>query len=262
MSYLAAAIRVKAKTLLRYRLDLLLRVAGNVVTVFVLYAFWTALYSDRGTVAGLTRDVAILYAVASTIFGLIVTTEIEQQIMRAIWRGDIALMLAYPVGYPFLLFIDSLAGVAVRIGVLVVPYSLAAWFFFGDDVQIGLYAGALFLLSAALSYVLFFYQLCFGCLAFWTIGTNGIQEMRGIAMKFLSGAIIPLWFFPPFLFDLSGWLPFQAIYHTPLSILIGKIDGEMIGQALGIQVAWMAAFAVGSWLVWRAGVRRVVIHGG
>ena len=111
--------------------------------------------------------------------------------------------------------------------------------------------------------ITFYYQRIFGTLSGWTFGqVSGLAIARREAARLLSGSFIPLWFFPPWAFDIAGLLPFQAMYHTPLSILIGKIEGGEALRAIAVQAVWIAGFALLAHVIWRRGVRKLVVHGG
>jgi ABC-2 type transport system permease protein len=89
-----------------------------------------------------------------------------------------------------------------------------------------------------------------------------VLEARDAAMLVFSGSMIPLWFFPQWLFNIAKFLPFQAIFHTPLSMLIGKLEGRAALEALFIQIAWLLIFLSISYIVWKKAKKRVVVNGG
>ena len=52
------------------------------------------------------------------------------------------------------------------------------------------------------------------------------------------------------------------MFSTPLLIYVGEIKPERYGQAMGLQVLWIAILGAISIVIWRAGARRVVVQGG
>jgi ABC-2 type transport system permease protein len=78
----------------------------------------------------------------------------------------------------------------------------------------------------------------------------------------LGGEIVPLVFFPAAVQGFIFLLPFAAMYSTPLLIYVGTIGPDEYAQALGVQLVWIAIFAVIAVFMWRAGAKRVVVQGG
>jgi ABC-2 type transport system permease protein len=119
------------------------------------------------------------------------------------------------------------------------------------------------LLSFLIGYgVNFFLNFLMNSVAFWTLETFAIQLIVRWISDLLSGQIIPLTFFPGLLGTLVMGLPFASIYSTPLLIYVGVIPPSAWAVALGVQAAWLAAFAALSTMVWRAASRRVTVQGG
>jgi ABC-2 type transport system permease protein len=78
----------------------------------------------------------------------------------------------------------------------------------------------------------------------------------------LSGAIIPLAFFPQWLVPGLRLSPFAALVDTPFRIWFGELTGERALAAIGLQLFWALALAVfGRWCLGRA-MRRLQVQGG
>jgi len=263
VKYLAATLRLQFRTTLTFRFDLAVTVLRNVLTVCCLFALWTALFTGRTAVAGIDKNTMILYAVASTILGVFLSMRVENNMAESIHKGNIALMLARPIAYPLSLFMDAVANTIVNAVTRIFPYLIAAVIGFCLAECAGMRITGWLVISIALSYILMFlYQVLFGSLVFWTMDIAGLIEYRDVVMMLFSGAIVPLYFFPDWLFRMAMFLPFQAIYHTPLSIMIGRIDGSDAAMAVGLQLAWIVVLSLIARLVWRRAVRRVIVHGG
>ena len=81
-------------------------------------------------------------------------------------------------------------------------------------------------------------------------------------VEFLSGAVVPLSFFPEALQPFVYALPFASMQNAPFEIYIGRIDPSQALGVLALQAAWLAALtALGRKLMKRS-LRRVVIQGG
>ena len=46
-------------------------------------------------------------------------------------------------------------------------------------------------------------------------------------IRFLSGALVPMWVFPESLQIVSRYLPFEYIYYGPITVLIGDSNSRL-----------------------------------
>jgi ABC-2 type transport system permease protein len=74
--------------------------------------------------------------------------------------------------------------------------------------------------------------------------------------------LLPLELLPDSLRVVAWALPFQYIYYVPMSVLLGRLDGNELWSALAVQAAWAAALALLARAVWRRGLRRYEAVGG
>ena len=82
-------------------------------------------------------------------------------------------------------------------------------------------------------------------------------------MLLLSGASIPLAFFPEPLKTVVYHLPFQSIYNAPLSILLdGDPQPRTVLVTLGTQALWAGGMMLLSKLFWRISLRQITVNGG
>jgi len=278
LAYLGVAWSVAFKNALAFRANVFAQVSGTAFTVFLLVAFWSALFRERAQVEGIDLSGMLLYALGSTLLTVLYELQTAGELSRKIADGEVAVTMARPLPYPRTLLLDALAGGAVRLVLRVIPYAIAAVALMavvlGSSAFGGLLGGggggtgtaraALTVLSIVLGFLLTFsVQHLFATASFWTHGqVSGMTIARREAARLFSGSFIPLWFFPPWAFDMARALPFQAMYHTPLSILIGKLEGGAALRAVAVQAVWIVVLALLAHLGWRRGMRRVVVHGG
>ena len=244
-----------------YRMEVFTEVASLVLRVYLLRSLWTALYSQNANPLNLPLHSMITYATVALLMSLILEVDGTRLIREKIRLGTIATDLMKPISVPFYFFSDGF-GQTLLHAVLVVPSLLFALLLVHIDVpSVGTLA--VFFVSFALGYcVNFFLNFLMNSIAFWTLETFAVQLIVRWISDLLSGQIIPLTFFPGVLGTLVMGLPFAAIYSTPLLIYVGVIPPSQWLLALGVQAAWLVAFAALSALVWRAASRRVVVQGG
>jgi ABC-2 type transport system permease protein len=121
----------------------------------------------------------------------------------------------------------------------------------------------LFTVSVILSYLLSFYlNLIFGYLAFFLMNIWGFSILKTSIIKFFSGALIPLAFFPGVVRTVFEQLPFASLIYTPTMIYMGKYSELEIVFVLGKQVVWLAVFVLISKMIWGWAQKRLAVQGG
>ena len=102
-----------------------------------------------------------------------------------------------------------------------------------------------------------------GTICLYTESIWGINIMKQVVVMLLSGATIPVAFFPEPLKTIAGYLPFCSIYNAPLSVLLeGDPQPQTLLTTLGIQLFWCIAMAAISNLFWRVSLRQITVNGG
>jgi ABC-2 type transport system permease protein len=86
---------------------------------------------------------------------------------------------------------------------------------------------------------------------------------KEIILTVLSGALIPLQFFPQGIQKVLLWLPFQAIYHTPLMMVTKpQMAWETLAQMLLVQLGWVVILFVLTRLFYNQAIKVLRISGG
>jgi ABC-2 type transport system permease protein len=260
-AYLELA-RVQARTVLAYRSDYLVGLLGVILQVFLFRVVWTAVYADRGEVAGIELGTQIAYTTLVAVQYWVFNPWGVYQIPQRVYEGKIAVDLARPVG-----FIQQVMAGQAGATAATVPFALVALplaILVGGAVPpASVAAGLIYVASLLLAYVIIaMLAILVGLTAFWTLEIGGMFMIFRMVSQFFAGALVPLWFMPGWLRSVADVLPFQATTYTPLAIYLGQIDGVEARSALGVQVLWIVVLAVALRLTWTRAVRRVVVLGG
>lgn len=116
------------------------------------------------------------------------------------------------------------------------------------------------ILAIAINYCVDFFV---GTICFYTQSIWGVNIMKEVVVSLLSGATIPLAFFPEQLRRMVDFLPFQAIYHTPLHMLTGEgLSMADYMQELGMQLFWALVMLLFSKAFWKRSLKVLTINGG
>jgi ABC-2 type transport system permease protein len=140
---------------------------------------------------------------------------------------------------------------------LVLVFIFKVKFTFG----IGLF---LFPLSLLLAFLISFsIDYFIGLLGFYSESVWGFSTTKEIIVTVFSGALIPLQFFPEAIQKVLYWLPFQAIYHTPLMMVTRPDQGlEVFLPMLLIQLGWAGVTFFLARLFYNQAIKVLRIAGG
>jgi len=127
-----------------------------------------------------------------------------------------------------------------------------------EAARLGLFAVSMVL---ALGVVLAFSMLVY-ISAFFTINSMGVRMIAAVATDFLSGAYIPLPFFPNAVRVIVELLPFGSMQNMPLLIFSGHLSGAEALRGIGLQMFWLLILIVAGRLWMRQALKKVVVQGG
>lgn len=237
-----------------------------ILTQVILYmVLWRALYADVDRVAGLDVNQAVTYSTLATLIGLtrvILDGRSFESIAGRVQDGSIVFWFLRPL--------DAQRYCAWR-GVGEAAYS-TMWLLVG--LVLALSAGIILppasTLAALLAVVgyaagqVLLYQLTMivDLTGFWTLTTYGVSRLYAFTQTLLSGALIPLWYFPEWAQTVLAHLPFAGAIHTPVSLYLGRINPGGVGRALAEQVVWCVLLSGVARMLWRRAARRLLILGG
>lgn len=246
-----------------YRAQVFTHIGSVLLRVFLLSTLWTALYRNNGEQEGITLDAMITYATLALLLDLIYGVNGAYVIREKIREGSIAIDLMRPISVPMYVLADTVGQTSFA-ALQIIPALLLSLLIVHVDGPASAVAGVAFVASVLLGFMVnFFLDLIMATITFWTMEIFGVQIMVQFISSLLSGALVPLYFFPPGIIQqLAFASPFAAIYNAPLSIYIGKVAGAQIPAMLGFQLFWVVCFGIFALGLWRVGERRVVIQGG
>jgi ABC-2 type transport system permease protein len=246
-----------------YRAHFIFMALGNAFYVIVSYFLWQAIYAAQPSMNGLSFAQAYLQiAISMGIYGLL-TNWTEWFMSSQIQGGDVVRYLTKPLDYQFSTMFDALGGTAMNFIGIAFPTIILGFALAG----IPLPGPQAFLLCLLAILVGFFINFCIdfliGLLGFITTSIWGISITKEIVVLFCSGAIIPLAFFPEGIRAVLDWLPFQAIYTTPVTLLITPgLPLDQVGWLLLKQLGWLVIIFAATRLAYGASMRRMVVNGG
>lgn len=261
-AYLYAA-KTSMETMMAYRFQVWTFTVMQCLMMIAVGFFWRAAYGGTEVSNGVTDDTMITYTVISTLVSSLYFMGVEDRVSDAIKSGSIATDLIKPINLFGLYFAEDMGSIMFNLVFGTVPLFLVALLVFGFPAPASGAHFGFFLVSFALGYgINWTFSALFSLIAFTAIDLGPVFSIKYHFVNMLSGAIVPLWFFPEWLQKGLYFLPFVYMYQEPLSIYIGKYEAGECLWKLGVQAIWLAALTVVFVFAQKRAEHRVLVQGG
>lgn len=260
-----ALIKASLMEILAFPLSTIATFFGNIVFFIFTYYLWHGIYnySNSDVVSGLTCNDTIIYLALANVINVLLDASIIYHMEHDIRTGKIIINVLRPLDFQLITFFYA-SGYYIRGFVLfLLPTFLLIPLFTKTTILLGINC-LYFLISLIFSILIsFFIDFIVGTICIFTQSTWGINIMKQVIVSFLSGAVLPLTFFPEKLRIIVEFLPFQAMFHIPISILTNSsLLFDDIIKMLGCQVLWIVITFVISKRFWKFSSRYIAINGG
>lgn len=190
----------------------------------------------------------------------------DADIIECITKGNIAYELARPLGLYRMWFTRVIAQRCARALLRCVPILLIA-LLLPEPYRLTLppnlpaFLGFLFTMVTGLLVVAAITMLVY-VLTFFTMSPSGVRIFAASIAELLSGAVVPLPFFPGKLRLAAELSPFAAVQNLPLRIYSGNLAGKEALLLAVVQLFWLAVLLGISSGLLSVARRRVVVQGG
>lgn len=250
---------------LQFRLATVVMIFGNLLYLIVVYFLWKAIFASSGTdvVNGMTFSDTLIYLVLATALFNFMEMYTVWEIGRNIQSGKIVLDLLKPMEYRRYLFWSYSGTFVTQFFFTFLPTFIVVAIVTHGAITFGF--NLVFFVISVIMAVAINYSIDFlvGTICLYTESIWGINIMKQVIVLLLSGATIPIAFFPEPLKTIVYYLPFQSIYNAPLTLLLdgnSKPDTALI--TLGTQLIWCVVMLVLSKLFWKVSLRQITVNGG
>lgn len=245
-----------------YRVEYFLSVLNAFLYIFIFTSVWRTLVPDTAEQGGFSKSQMVAYAVLSTLIKASFARN-ESLLASRVRSGEIAADLLKPFSFPLMYLCDTLGASLYQLMSRAVPLFIFCYFIF--DIHIPVDTGLVlrFLPAYVLSFVLFFLvSFLISSMAFYFVDIFPFWIFYAALITLLSGAIIPIDFFPPAMQQVLLFTPFPYLFYFPTLLLLGKplaMGYDMFLLRYVILIAAMGALVA---LSYRGGIRRLTIAGG
>ena len=246
-----------------YRFGFFFTIAGNIVYLGVAYFLWKSIYGTAKVINGMTFNQTFLYVGLGSAIFILLKTYADWYIHYEIREGAIASYLTKPIDFQIYNLFANFGSLLMNLMAITIPTAVMLGLVFKVRVPAG--PGlVLFPFSVLLAFVISFSLDYFvGVMGFYSESVWGLSITKEVVVTVFSGALIPLQFFPPQLQQVLYYLPFQAIYHTPLMMVTKPNQGlDVFLPMMAVQIFWALVLFIGARLFYNQAVKVLRIAGG
>jgi ABC-2 type transport system permease protein len=256
-----ALLRVGFAEAVAYRAEMVVWMLTTTMPLVSL-ALWSAV-AEAAPVGRFTQGRFAAYFMATLVVRQVTGSWLVWEMNQDIKSGALSRRLLKPV-HPLVAYsAENLSALPLR-ALLSLPIAVIALVVI-EPGGVPRSPGMLALLGAALAgawLINFLTMAMIGTLAFFLESSTALFEIWLVAFMLLSGYLVPLELFPPWLRAASSALPFRYTLAFPVEVLTGMLRGRAALHDLAVQWAYVAGCVAGTLLGWRAGLRRFAAYGG
>lgn len=250
---------------LQFRLSTVVMVIGNLLYLIVVYFLWKSIYAlaETDVVNGMTFTDTLIYLVLATALFNFMEMYVVWEMGRNIQSGKIVLDLLKPMKYRRYLFWSYSGSFVTQFFFTFLPTFIVVSIVTRGAVALGI--NLLYFAVSVVMAVIINYGIDFivGTICLYTESIWGINIMKQVIVLLLSGATVPIAFFPEPLKTVVYYMPFQSIYNMPLTLLLdGSPTPEAVITTLGTQLFWCVVITLLGNLFWKISLRQITVNGG
>jgi ABC-2 type transport system permease protein len=252
---LPTLLRVGLAEAVSYRAELLVWLLSTNMPL-VMLALWSAV-AREAPVGRFGQKDFVAYYLATLVVRLMTGAWVVWELTFEIRQGTLAYRLLRPL-HPLVAYAaENVAAMPLRLAISLPVALLALWATSGEKLL------ALFPLTVLGGWLItFLASALVGTLAFRVDSATSLFEIWMGLFGILSGYLVPLELFPPWVAGLARVLPFRSMLGFPVELVIGHLGRGPALAELAVQWGWVAALLVGVRVAWRAGLRHFAAFGG
>jgi ABC-2 type transport system permease protein len=233
-----------------------------IIRLVIFVAFWTAVYANTTTIAGLNLQQTLNYVILAQLFFPTVSDSAIYYFGNLLTNGQMGIELLRPVDFQLATYTRTMAFIFLAL-ILQIPIGIIGWFLYHYQLPTDIRIWIAFFITLILGTgLLFFFDWIISCLAFYTTEIWGLSVLRFGVTTFFSGSLIPLDMMPDWLRNLAAALPFSQALYVPVSLLSGITPLANMPRIWLTQIIYLVVLALISRWVFNVSVRKITIQGG
>lgn len=245
-----------------YKVNTYIYLLGSLITLLIQINVWYALLGER-SVKGITFDDMINFVIINMIVRSLTYSSIANRLAEKIQNGLIAIDFIRPINLKYYLISEEIGRNCFNAIFNSIPVCMVAIVFFKFQLPVSTMGLILFIISIlnGMSLILFL-NYVLGLLCFWFKTAFSINWFLNACTALFSGFVVPLWFYPEWLLNISKVLPFRLISFEPISIYLGKLSVAESVKVIIIQYIWIIILLILEKVIWKKAQRIITVQGG
>jgi ABC-2 type transport system permease protein len=230
--------------------------------VIMFYYLWTAILSTTNLGNVTTNDLLAYYLLAFLIERLTSNRRVTDNLEEDIVTGKMAIYFVRPIP----IYANNLAEYLNQLtvnSIIMAPIALLLLEIFTPSIlvltPISVVVFALMVILSGFCQFLIYFSI--GILAFWLERVWGIRMGFNWITSFLSGRLIPLYLFPPFMNTFSQFLPFRFFTYELIMILLNPTKIYSTIPDLLFLCLWLFILLLLAWVLMKKGSKKFVGYG-
>lgn len=255
--------KMQIQKTLAYRFDVYGNIIMQCIIMFATAFFWKALFVNAEQVQGVNVERMLIYTVISSMMSVLFNVNVESRVIKSVEKGLVAVDMLKPVNLYAIYLFEDLGRITALFFQNMIPIFLIGSICIVIPKPVSMIGFMFFLLSVLMAFCInWLLAACFSMWAFTAIDMDSMLQVKKHLIRLLSGSIIPMWFFPKWLYSLLNVFPFVYIYQLPLDIYIGKVSSVEALPRLGIQFGWVWILFALLCVLQRTVSKKVMVQGG
>jgi len=234
------------------------------VHFLVMTSIWRAVYSQGGSVGGLSLDEMILYYGVSMLISYLIMDFADWNLQMLIRTGKYLTFALRPMHHRFFALSQKIGHRILGFLFEFLPVLALVLLLFNVSFRAASWPWAIF--SVVLGFLMQFYiNYSIGVMGFWLIKTEGLRNIIWLLTSICSGALFPLSILPRAAQGVAFFLPFQYTLYVPTRVFMGSyaLGGFYfdISAIVAIQAGYVLLVYAISQLLYTLGMKRFTAVG-
>ncbi len=262
MRKLLAIAKINLAQYLVYRLSFVLWRVRVILSLFLTFFLWSAVYQNRLSIFNYSRSQIMTYILLIYVIGDLVYSSRVADLSNQIRNGAIINQLLKPIPFFHNIFTREITDKLLNLFFSIFEVSLVIFWFKPElFVQTNVLTILLMLLAVFFGVIIsFFISFAISLVAFWSAEVWGPRFIFMTLITVLSGSYFPLDILPTFFYRLLLLTPFPYFTYLPTKIYLDGFSFQYLGMVAASCVwAVLAYFFVR--VLWRKGIKEFSFFG-
>ncbi|MCP1311564.1 ABC transporter permease [Paenibacillus tyrfis] len=262
LGYIRKLVMMSIQTQFAFRSAYVIQLIRELLFMMLSIQLFEAFYAstDQPVEVGIQQTVTYLVIAKFAQFFFMQTMT---NVQNRIHTGMISMELLKPAPLDFVMLAQEFGSWLQKIVMITLPILIVTYFFYDVQGPQHLYDLLWFMISLLVSFVIMFYaNYIVALFAFWIPYLWALNILSNTLFVLMSGASIPLWFYPDIVQRILQYTPFSLSVFAPVNIYLGNYSAGQIAQILLLQLGWMIILWLVARWIWSQSIRKIIIFGG